>query len=189
MIPAFSAAGVIPPFVGDPASLGPRSPYAVSVRDVVERFATSPNRWDILRGWLGHRAAVHSLGLVDGFQWLDGSFCERLIHREPNDVDLVTFLVKPPGVDLRALIAANRKIFSSRLTRMQYLCDAYFVELHDGKFAEPAVVSYWYSLFSHRRDDLTWKGILQVPLAPTNDADALNALTLATTTLPIPVAP
>ena len=50
-------------------------------------------------------------------------------------------------------------------------------------------MSYWYSLFSHRRDDLTWKGILQVPLAPTNDADAINALTLATTTLPIPVAP
>jgi len=50
-------------------------------------------------------------------------------------------------------------------------------------------VSYWYSPFSHRRDDLTWKGILQVPLAPTNDADAINALTLATTTLPIPVAP
>jgi hypothetical protein len=68
MIPAFSAAGVIPPFVGDPASLGPRSLYAVSVRDVVERFATSPKRCDILRGWLGHRAAVHSLGLVDGFQ-------------------------------------------------------------------------------------------------------------------------
>ena len=72
---------------------------------------------------------------------------------------------------------------------MQYLCDAYFVQLHDGKFAESGVVSYWYSLFSHRRDDLTWKGMLQVPLAPTNDADAINALTLATTTLPIPVAP
>ena len=137
MIPAFSAAGVIPPFVGDPASLGPRSPYAVSVRDVVERFATSPKRCDILRGWLSHRAAVHSLGLVDGFQWLDGSFCERLLHREPNDVDLVTFLVKPPGVDLRTLIAANRKIFSSRVTRMQYLCDAYFVELHGGSSRNP----------------------------------------------------
>jgi hypothetical protein len=111
MIPAFSAAGVIPPFVGEPASLGPRSPYAVGVRDVVERFATSTKRCDILRGWLGHRAAVHSLGLTDGFQWLDGSFCERLIQREPNDVDLVTFFAKPPGVDLRALIAANRAIF------------------------------------------------------------------------------
>lgn len=40
---------------------------------------------------------------------------------------------------------------------MQYLCDAYFVQLHDGKFAEPGVVNYWYSLFSHRRDGLTWK--------------------------------
>ena len=189
MIPAFSAANVIPPFVGDPAALGPRSPYTVGVRDVVERFATSPKRCEILRGWLSHRSAVHSLGLVDGFQWLDGSFCERLPHREPNDVDLVTFFVRPPGADLRSLIAANRAIFVSRLTKKRYLCDAYFVELHDGGFAEPGVVTYWYSLFSHRRDDLTWKGILQVSLAPINDADAINALTLATVRLPAPAAP
>jgi hypothetical protein len=101
----------------------------------------------------------------------------------------VTFFVKPPSVDLRALVAANRKTFSPRLTRTRYLCDAYFVQLHDGRFAEPGVVSYWYSLFSHRRDDLAWKGILQVPLAPTNDADATTALALATTMLPLPVAP
>ena len=50
-------------------------------------------------------------------------------------------------------------------------------------------MSYWYSLFSHRRDDLTWKGILQVPLDPTSDAEATNALALATTTLSVPVLP
>jgi hypothetical protein len=96
---------------------------------------------------------------------LDGSFCERLIHHEPNDVDLVTFFAKPPGVDLRALIAANRWMFSSKLTRMQHLCDAYFVQLHDGKFAEPGVVSYWYSLFSHRRDDSPGRVYSRYPLA------------------------
>jgi hypothetical protein len=36
---------------------------------------------------------------------------------------------------------------------------------------------------------LTWKGILQVPLAPINDADAINALTLAAGRLPAPVSP
>lgn len=187
MIPAFSAAGVIPPFMGDPAALGHRSPYAAGVREVVERFATSPKRCEILRGWLGHREALHSLGLVDGFQWLDGSFCERR-GRDPNDIDLVTFVVGPTGVDLRRLTAANREVFSPRLTKMRYLCDAYFVQLHDAGFAEPGVVIYWYSLFSHRRDDLAWKGILQVPLAPTDDADAINALTLASAALRSPVA-
>lgn len=118
MIPAFCAAGVIPPFVGDPASLRPRSPYAVSVRDVVERFATSTKRCDILRGWLDHRAAVHSLGIVDGFQWLDGSFCERLIHREPNDIDLVTFdLSNLVEWDLKPCIAHVRVMRWTRAGR------------------------------------------------------------------------
>lgn len=78
MIPAFSAAGVLPPFVGEPAARAQRSPYEANVSDVVRRFATSAKRCDILRGWLSHRGRLHALGFVDGFQWLDGSFCEQL---------------------------------------------------------------------------------------------------------------
>jgi hypothetical protein len=189
MIPAFSSAGVLPPFIGHAADPGPRSPYGVSVRDVVERFATSPMRCSILRGWLRHRAGLHSLGFVDGFQWLDGSFCEQLAAREPNDLDVVTFYVQPPMVDMRSVAVAHRSLFFSADTKRHHLCDAYFVALHDGKYAEPRTLSYWFSLFSHRRDDLTWKGILQVPLAPEDDADATNALMLATSSLPIPAAP
>jgi hypothetical protein len=103
MIPAFSAAGVIPPFVGDPAATGQRSPYRVSAVEVIGTFATSARRCDILQGWLKHRAALHSLGIVDGFQWLDGSFCEQLSSREPNDIDLVTFFSCSPNTDVRVL--------------------------------------------------------------------------------------
>lgn len=189
MIPAFSAAGVLPPFVGDAATPKPRSPYAVSISDVVQRFSTSAKRCEILRGWLSYRAGLHALGFLDGFQWVDGSFCEQLATREPNDVDLVTFYVKPTGVDLAALVASQPELFSPRLAKPRYLCDVYFVELHGGGHADPALVTYWYSLFSHRRADLTWKGILQVPLAPTHDTHALDILTLATAKLPIPAGP
>lgn len=189
MIPAFSAAGVLPPFVGDPAASGQRSPYVASIRDVVQRFATSTKRCEILRGWLAHRAALHALGFLDGFQWVDGSFCEHLATREPNDVDLVTFFVKPSSADLRSLVAGHRQVFDRTLTRNQYLCDAFFVELHGGRFADPRRVSYWYSLFSHRRDDLAWKGILEVPLDPADDADATGDLMQATSSLPISITP
>lgn len=138
---------------------------------------------------VGPPRGVHSLGFIDGFQWVDGSFCEQLATREPNDVDLVTFFVKPTNVDLRSLAVAHRQLLDPALTKGRYLCDVYFVELHGGIYANPGLVSYWYSLFSHRRDDLTWKGILQVPLTPADDPDATNALMLATNSLQIAVAP
>ena len=50
-------------------------------------------------------------------------------------------------------------------------------------------MSYWYSLFSHRRHDLAWKGILQVPLTPMDDADANDALIQAASVLPGPPTP
>ena len=131
MIPAFSAAGVIPPFVGDAAAPGPRSPYAVSTSDVVQRFATSTKRCEIMCGWLSYRAQLHALGFSDGFQWLDGSFCGRLETREPNDVDLVTFYVKPAGADLTALAASRPELFVPRLARRRYLCDVPLAPTHD----------------------------------------------------------
>ena len=189
MIPAFSAAGVLPPFVGDAAASAPRSPYVAGSRDVVQRFATSAKRCEILRGWLAHRAALHALGFLQGFQWLNGSFCEQLVSREPNDIDLVTFFVRPSSADLRSLVARHRQVFDRTLTKNQYLCDAFFVELHGGRFADPRQVSYWYSLFSHRRNDLVWKGILEVPLEPTDDASAANDLVQATSSLTASAAP
>lgn len=189
MIPAFTAAGLLPPFVGDPADVRQRSPYPTRLRDIIRRFATSAKRCEILHGWLAHRAALHSLGFIDGFQWADGSFCEQLAGREPNDVDVVTFFVQPSGIDLRGLATTHPEVFHPLLSKGQYHCDAYFVTLHGGRFAEPRLVSYWYSLFSHRRHDLAWKGILQVPLAPMDDADAIDALNQATSSLPAPTAP
>ena len=37
-------------------------------------------------------------------------------------------------------------------------------------------VTYWYSIWSHRRDGV-WKGYVQVDLAPDDDADAHTLLT------------
>jgi hypothetical protein len=122
---------------------------------------------------------LHALGFRDGFQWLDGSFCEQLRRREPSDLDVATFFVPPPAVDLGAIAERHPHLFLPALSKERYLCDAYFVALHVGGLAEPRTVSYWYSLFSHRRHDLTWKGILEVPLDPVDDAAAAEALNLA----------
>lgn len=106
-IPEWNEHGVLPP-VGDadPTSRI-RSPYRVSLSEVVLRFGTTEERRAILDGLLRYRAALHAIGLVQSFQWLDGSFLEsieQLESRPPNDVDVVTFIRLPPQLSQAALM-------------------------------------------------------------------------------------
>ncbi len=51
MIPDFNASMVLPPMVGDdPAVRATMSPFKATLFELVERFATSPERIGILRG-------------------------------------------------------------------------------------------------------------------------------------------
>jgi hypothetical protein len=185
-IPAFTAAGVLPPFTGAPAASISRSPYVVGLSSVIDRFGISKIRCDILEGWLRHRAALHKLGINVGYQWIAGSFCEELT-REPGDVDTLTFFQLPAGMDTTAfnsLVKANLNVFHPIETQKHFRCDAFFVRLQTLDAAKVETVNYWFGLFSHRRNDLTWKGILQVGLSPTDDAAAASALADARKRLP-----
>jgi hypothetical protein len=65
---------------------------------LVQRFAASRERLDILRGLLEYRAALGAIGIVQGFQWLDGSFVEDVEvtkGRPPSDIDVVTLAYRP----------------------------------------------------------------------------------------------
>jgi hypothetical protein len=171
-IPAWNALGLLPPVDTDSPVSFHRSPYAVSLKDVAMRFATSAERRAVLRGFLGYRQALHGLGLQSGFQWLDGSFMEdveTLEKRPPRDMDVVTFLNVPEGFaptgDLSALEHANAKA--------RFKVDAYWVEMN--RLPPEQVVkhsAYWYSLWSHRRNQ-SWKGFLQIDLDPAEDSEAL----------------
>lgn len=174
---------VLPPFNGlDPTSAISISPYAVSMSDVVERFATTMERATILRGLLAYRQAVNGLGMTDGYMWLDGSFVEDVetsVGRAPNDIDVVIFTLIPGrnnAAKLR-LFKKNPTVFHSDEAKRKYWCDAYFVDLA----APPAVIvantCYWFGLFSHQRGTGLWKGILQVPLQ-SDDATASVMLDL-----------
>ena len=73
-IPNWSASGVLPPISPAAPASTDRSPYEASLTDLILHFNTSAERQTILTGLLDFRAALHGLGLVQGFQWLDGSF-------------------------------------------------------------------------------------------------------------------
>ena len=168
-IPDWNALGLLPPI--DPATPTnvERSPYPVSLKDLVLRFGTSPERKAILVGFLRYRAILHQFGVQGGFQWLDGSFMEEvevLEGRAPKDIDVVSFIhgTLPEDADIDVEHDAAKAQFS---------VDSYFVELDQLPPRELTLWSaYWYSMWSHRRNQ-AWKGFLQVELAPSEDAEAL----------------
>ncbi len=182
-IPAWNSAGVLPPIrPGAPGHSPDRSPYLVDLATVFDRFATSPERMAILEGLLRFRAELHDAGIVSGFQWLDGSFLEQvetLEGRAPKDMDVVTFFNPPPGQDQHSLIHHHGSLFDQKHIKESHAMDAYFVVL--GQPLEQWQVkniTYWYSMWSHRRDGL-WKGFVQVDLDPSQDGAARAVLDLA----------
>jgi len=182
-IPAWNAQGAIPPINEASPTSTDRSPYIVSLSDFVLRFGTSSQRCLVIEGLLRYRAALRAAGLTQGFQWLDGSFLEHvemLESRAPNDIDVVTFYRLSSGQSQSDLQIRHPYLFPTNRAAQQqlkatYHVDAYLVNLTTAPERLVEHSTYWYSLWSHRRNQL-WKGYVQVDLAPTEDAAASVAL-------------
>jgi hypothetical protein len=183
MIPAFDLSNVLPPFVGATAVIeNNMSPYKATMVEVTQRFGTSPERIEILDGLLRYRSALFSAGLVEGFQWLDGSFVENIEAietRPPHDVDVVTFYHHHvPDAEWQTWLTANLHLFNPIHTKATYKCDVYGVDLQYPPEVLVSRTRYWFGLFSHQRGGINrvWKGMVQVPLSPNDDALAQAAL-------------
>jgi hypothetical protein len=180
-IPLFTIDGVLPPYVGPHGPGGAfedLSPYEVSAFEVVSTLGTTQNRQDILRRWLDHRSALRSAGITRGFQWLDGSFLEQ---KEPNDLDTVSFIYRPPtalqSADWVAFINENKPLFDRSQLKQKFRLDALFIDLHGHPESVVEMTRYYAGLFSHRRGDGLWKGMLKVRLEnAADDADAFAIL-------------
>jgi len=180
-IPYWNEVGVIPPMdMSNPTSAN-RSPYKTDIIKLVERYATSPQRIEILRGLIHFRKAIHNTGLVNGFQWIDGSFIENIEltgKRPPNDIDVVTFFRVNEGDTQQNVIGRNLNLFSPEMAQWRketFKVDSYFQSLQVPSESLVEKTVYWYSMWSHRRD-LTWKGFIQIPLSPAQDFQALTTL-------------
>jgi hypothetical protein len=181
-IPAWTAAQILPPVDPINAISASRSPYSVSLLDVVLRFATSAERRSILDGFLRYREKLHAAGLTVGFQWLDGSFLENievLESRPPNDLDVVTFCELPAGVTQAQIAVNHPDVIPAPALRSafkaNYHVDPYFEVIGPDWRWTIRRGTYWYSVWSHRRS-LAWKGYLQVDLNPVDDAAAVALL-------------
>lgn len=156
-----------------------RAPYTIDILSFIRRFGTTAPRRKILNGFLEYREELHKIGLGEGFQWIDGSFVEdieALEQRPPSDIDVVTFYKIPAGESQSTLYEKKPVLFPTDEAGKDLLKELFPV---DGSMtsldAKPRLLVkqtiFWYSLWSHRRDQ-TWKGFVQIDLASKDDADA-----------------
>jgi hypothetical protein len=179
MIPEFDHNHVIPPHIGDPRKSVDLSPYPCDTLEFCKKFATSHQRVEILRGLLEFRRRIHELGLMNGFQWLDGSFTENIEAREkrpPNDLDLVTFfrgLTDEIGEKLQQELP---EFIDPKLAKKRLKLDHYPVDYGYNPEVTVEATRYWLQLFSHNRLAV-WKGILRLELnTPEVDQQAVEYL-------------
>jgi hypothetical protein len=157
------------------------TPFEATAVELVTTFGTTSHRRTLLQNWLDHRAALRGLGFTQGFQWIDGSFVEDKV---PQDLDVVTFSRRPAGtagpMALAALMRANPEQCIRSSIKTRYNLDAFFVDLDGSKESLVGATRYYAGLFSHRRHDDLWKGMVQVRFDnPADDVAATAALALA----------
>ena len=106
----------------------------------------------------------------------------------------MTFIRPPAAIEtapqLTELMDGNPGVFARAAVKAAHHLDAFFVDM-DGT-VEVVVDStrYWLGLFSHRRGDSMWKGMVNVSLSDNgDDARASQLLDAAEAAEPVMLAP
>jgi len=89
-------------------------------------------------------------------------------------VDVVTFFDRPVSGarQWHAWCVSNGHLFEPRVTKTTYRCDVYGVDLNTTPKNIVDQTRYWFGLFSHRRHNGLWKGMIEVALDAADDAKA-----------------
>ena len=156
-----------------------RSPYEATLLQLVERFATTPERMKLLHDLMDYRESLYAVGVTEGFQWINGSFVEHVEARDrpgkepkPYDIDVVTFYHQPDDQP-----PEFHDPFRTSIVRDRYNIDAFNLVMGTpttNHLVES--VAYWYGMWSTRREDQMPKGFVQVNLHPEHDPEARQAL-------------
>ena len=176
-IPDFDHNNVIPPHLGDPRQIDQLSPYECTIIEFCNRFSTSKERIDILKGLINFRQKITENGIINGFQWLDGSFLENIEEiekRPPSDLDIVTFYNCNNQIDQDELLSSFPEFSSSIISKDLYKLDHYPVDYCYKPDFTVEATRYWIQLFTHNRKGV-WKGIIKISLnTPKEDEEALK---------------
>jgi hypothetical protein len=97
----------------------------------------------------------------------------------PKDIDVVAFLYRPDGMDALAtsnVMHSNIGLFDRHAVKTSFRVDFFFIGLEESIEGVVKAARYYAALFSHRRSDFLWKGMLEVRLE--NVADDAAALAI-----------
>jgi len=178
-IPDFDHNNVIPPHLGNPIDRTHLSPYTCSILELCHKFSTSAVRIQILKNFILFRQRMTALGIVYGFQWLDGSFLENIEvseARPPKDLDVVTFFGGLSIADQTNIRATFPEFSNPGLAKNNFQLDHYPVDYSYHPDVTIENTRYWIQLFTHNRVGV-WKGILKLSLnTPIDDQHAFDYL-------------
>ncbi len=186
-VPSFNANGILPPVAGTNMVDMERSPYIITMTEIVQTFGTTPLRRQLLRNLIAYRELILSGGYTSGIQFLDGSFVEdveRHSGREPRDIDVFTllhvqanYIHDPLAWQRDCLPFWAEEIQNQPKNKQRYQLDTYATLVEEFSLVGLLKnVMYWYSLFSHQRDTYAWKGFVAVMLDAAQDEQALILL-------------
>lgn len=177
-IPDFDHNQVLPPHLGDPTLPDHLSPYCCSILELCERFSTSRERIEILKGLISFRKKMNEFGIIHGYQWLDGSFIENIEvteNRPPRDIDVVT-LYSGLSLPQTEIIRVFPEFISSEQAKKNFKVDHYPFDISYNPNVTVQFTRYWIQLFTHNRKNV-WKGIIQMEInTPVEDENAMDFL-------------
>lgn len=181
-IPSFDHNNVLPPHLGNPVDRTHLSPYQCTILELCHKFSTSKHRISILKNFVSFRQKMTAMGVVFGFQWLDGSFMEDIEksqNRPPTDLDVVTFFGGLSIPDQTKISTVFPEFANPGLAKTTYNLDHYAVDYSYSPDVTVEQTRYWIQLFTHNRVGV-WKGIIRLPLNTSIDDqhayDYLNSL-------------
>lgn len=177
----FDHRGLIPPYYGKATSWN-RSPYTISLMEFAKSFSmgypefNATKRIEILKGFLEYRSILHNTGIIQGYQWINGSFVtnkELIKHEAPNDIDVVSVFILPVGDTQESFGNKHPHVFDNKSIKNRLHVDAFYICLEPVNLDLDSLieqVNYWNSLWSHQRESLLWKGYIKLSLAPDEDS-------------------
>ncbi len=177
MIPAFDHNLVLPPHLGSPTEFSQLSPYGADMLEFCQHFGTSPERIEILEQFLRFRETLRDFGLLNGYQWLDGSFVENIEQQEmrpPRDLDVVTIYWGYDTAFQQDLLGNFPEFADPVMAKQNYKVDHYPFDAGIEPTATVELSRYWTQLFSHNRNGV-WKGMVAVGLDTVKDDSAALA--------------
>ena len=173
----WNSEGLIPHELDSP-DLPNRSPYRISLDRLIRDFGQTQTRRALLADFLAYRASLHQIGIVQGFQWINGSFVENIEQTEvraPNDIDVVTFFHMPCGYTEESLLYSHQAVLDHYAVRLEYSIDAYYVCLDVEDYYATYSYNHWNSFWSQDRYGRR-KGYLEIDLSDDEDENALTII-------------